>query len=261
MREEEQGCLEEQLSALLDDELELSEKRAVALHVAHCPSCARTLGELYAVHALLQPPQSVQAPLPRGFWRGVQARLNEIDGLIRATELLRVQPRPLLSPRVLTAAAAMLILGVIFRLYWQNSHIQPTQLTRLHLAASLGPYDPGQTQAVGARLNERWQPISYSVVNLKGVSALQTIYLVDGLPVSVFRLPPEALDISRFGRVRVNNNQLLYLAGFPGGTIAAKESDTGWDVVVSRSGPQFTAYLCLTCPREEKIIPSITRPF
>lgn len=244
-------CSEESLSALLDNELEWTERRALALHVAGCMSCARTLGQLFAARACVAVPAQLNSILPRHFWRGVRSRLNEVDSLARATDAAG-RRRPVVSPRLIVAAAALLVVAVAARPYLMGRQEVPTRLTRLHLAASLGPHDPGLQQAIGFRPSDAWEPVSRSVININGVWALQTIYMVGGLAVSVFRLPAGTLNTERLAQVRVGE-QNLYLAAMESSTMVAKPTAAGWDVVVSRSRPEHTMSLCLSCPREEML--------
>lgn len=254
MRDDEVNCSEETLSALLDDELELTERRAIAVHVAGCSDCARTLGHLFAARASVRVPAPEQVALPRGFWHGVRLRLNEVDGLIRATDLVPQRRRPIVSPKLALAGLMAVVLAISAKTCLVRTEEVPDRLTRLHFAASIGPDDPGLTQAVGVRLTDQWQPVSRSIVNINGVWALQTIYMVGGLAVSVFRLPAGTLDTRRLSPVPVGH-QMLYVAGLHNSTMVAKPSPYGWDVVVSRSRPEHTMTLCVTCPREE-LLPS-----
>jgi hypothetical protein len=252
MRDEDAGCSEESLSALLDNELELTEKRVLALHVACCESCAQTLGELLAARTSVAVPAAAEATLPRTFWRGVRLRLDEVDRLVRATDLLPPRRQPLLSRHVALAAAVVAVLALGARAY-VSSNAQVPRLTNLHMAASIGPNDPGLFQAVGFRPNDEWQPVSHNVVNINGVWVLQSIYMVGGLPVSVFRLPTGMLDTSRLAPVAVGK-QILYLASARTSSLAARRNSLGWDVVVSRSTPGHTTSLCLSCPPDERLL-------
>ncbi len=252
MRDEDVGCSEESLSALLDDELEPTAKRALAVHVAGCGECARTLGQLMAARTSVAVAAPEVATLPRAFWRGVRRRLDEVDKLVRATDLAPHRRQPVLSSRLALAAAAVAVVALGVRAYVAANNQVP-RMAHLHLAASIGPNDPGLTQAVGFRPNDQWQPVSHSVVNLNGVWALQSIYMVGGLAVSVFRLPAGTLDTSRLAPVTVGN-QVIYLASERTSSLAARRNAVGWDVVVSRSRPNHTISLCLTCPPDERLI-------
>jgi len=252
MRDEDAGCSEESLSALLDNELDATDKRVLALHVACCVSCAQALGQLLAARTCIAVPAPVAATLPRTFWRGVRRRLDEVDSLVRATDLLPPRRQPLLSRHLALAAAAIAIVAISTRAY-VSSNAQVPRLTSLHLAASISPNDPGLTQAVGFRPNDQWQPVSQNVVSINGVWALQSIYTVGGLPVSVFRLPPGTLDVTRLAQVAVGS-QVIYLAAERTSSLAARRNGLGWDVVVSRSTPSHTTSLALTCPPDERLL-------
>jgi hypothetical protein len=252
MRDEDAGCAEEKLSAWLDNELEPTEKRELALHVTACDGCALSLGQLLAARTCVAVPAAAPAKVPPAFWRGVRRRMDEVDRLVRATDLLPHRRQPLLSRHLALAAAAIAILALGARTY-VVSHEQVPRMTSLHLAASGMPGDPGLTQAVGFRPDDQWQPVSNTVVNINGVWALQSTYLVGGLPVSVFRLPQGTLDPSHLAPVAVGN-QVIYLASQRTSSLAARRNSLGWDVVVSRSTPRHTIDLCLTCPPDERLL-------
>ncbi len=252
MRDEAAGCSEETLSAWLDNELEPTEKRELALHVACCVSCAQALGQLLAARTCVAVPAPAEAKLPPAFWRGVRRRLDEVDSLVRATDLLPPRRQPLLSRHLVIAAAAIAILALGARSYL-TSHDQVPRLTSLHLAASITPNDPGLIQAVGFRPDEQWRLVANNVVNIKGVWALQSTYVVGGLPVSVFRLPTGTLDTSRLAPVAVGS-QVIYLASERTSSLAARRNALGWDVIVSRSTPTHITSLCLTCPPDERLL-------
>lgn len=252
MSHDEAGCCEEKLSALLDNELETTEKRLLAIHVAGCACCARTLGQLMAAQASVAVPAPAAVTMPPAFWRGVRNRLDEVDHLIRATDLVPHRRQPLLSRNLALAAAAMAVLAIGARAY-VASHDQVPRMASLHMAASVGPNDPGMFQAVGFRPTDQWTPVSHNVVNVNGIWALQSIYSVDDLSVSVFRLPPGSLDTSRLAPVAVGN-QIIYLASQRNSSIAARRNSLGWDVLVSRSTPSHTISLCLTCPPDERLL-------
>jgi len=250
MRDDGFECSEESLSALLDNELDLADKRAVALHVAVCVACAQTLGQLLAARTSVSVPAPGRVALPRRFWRTVRERLDEVDGLVRATDLVPQRRRPIVSPRLAVAAAAALMLAVVGKAYLAHTQQMPLQLTRLHLAGTIGPYDAGLNRTVGISPNSPWQVVSHSVVTMDGVMVLRTVYSVDGIPVSVFRLPPGGLDTRRLAPLPVGG-QTLYLAGSDCASMVARPTDQGWQVVVSRSPVDYTVNLALSCPRQE----------
>ena len=249
MRDDSMECSEELLSGLLDDELDSVEKRQAALHAATCPRCAQSLGQLFAMRAAVAVPMPRKVAVPRTLWRGVRERLDRVDGLVRATNLVPQRQRPLVSPALIAACVTLLVVAFGVKTVWLHSRPMPDELTRLHLqASSFGPNDPGLHQTVGYEVNTRWREVSSNMVNMNGVMGLQTIYTVGGLAVSVFRLPANTLDVTHLTPVRVGP-QMMYLAGLQNSTMAAVERDGGWDVVVARSPMDDTIGLALSCPR------------
>jgi anti-sigma factor RsiW len=251
MRDDGFECSEESLSALLDGEMELTEKRALALHVAVCVSCARTLGQLFAARVCVHAPAPGRFTLPRRFWRGVREGLNEVDGLIRATEPA-TRRRPLVARGWVIAAAAAIVIGVVGKAYLAHTQPVSLRLTRMHVAGTMSPHDPGLTQAVGLSPHDSWQPVSRAVTSINGMMVLRTVYSVDGLPVSVFRMPAKMLDTRRLVALKAGN-ETLYLAASERSSMVARRTDQSWQVVISRSPIEYTVNLALTCPQQEAL--------
>lgn len=248
MRDDSMECSEELLSGLLDDELDVIEKRQAALHAASCPQCAKALGQLFAMRAALSVPAPKRITVPKSLWRGVRERLDSVDGLVRATNLSPQNRRPLVSPRLIAACVAVLAIAFGAKALLMPARPMPDRLTRLHLQASFMPNDPGLHQAVGTRVDNIWRAVSGpNPMNMNGVMVLQTIYSVGGLAVSVFRLPRNTLDTTHLAAVRVGN-KIVYLGGSGGTSMAAVERDRGWDIIVARSPLTDTVNLALTCP-------------
>lgn len=251
MRDDSMECSEELLSGLLDDELDVVEKRQVALHAATCPQCAKTLGQLFAMRAAITVPAPRKVSVPKTLWKGVRERLDNVDGLVRATNLNPQRRRPLVSPVLIAACVTVLALAFGAKAVLMPARPLPAELTRLHLQASFQPNDPGLHQTVDYRPENSWRVMSGpNPMSMNGVMVLQTIYTVGGLTVSVFRLPHDAFDTSRLAAARAGS-QIVYLAGSGGTSMAAVERERGWDVVVARSPITDTVNLALTCPRTD----------
>lgn len=248
MRDDSMECSEELLSGLLDDELDAVEKRQTALHAASCPQCAKALGQLFAMRAAIAVPTPRKVTVPKSLWKGVRERLDSVDGLVRATNLSPQRRSPLVSPVLIATCVAVLALAFGAKAVLMPTRGVPDELTRLHLQASFMPNDPGLHQAVGLQMDNSWHSVSGpNPMNMNGVMVLQTIYSVSGLAVSVFRLPPNTLDVSHLAAARVGN-KVVYLAGDGRTSMAAVQRDRGWDIVVARSPIADTANLALTCP-------------
>lgn len=253
MSDDARECSEELLSGLLDDALDPVEKRHAALHAATCPHCAQALGQLFAMRAAVCVPLPHKVTVPKTLWKGVRRRLDRVDGLVRATNLTPQRQRPLVSPLLIAASVAVIAVAFGARAVLLHSRPIPAELTRLHLQASFMPGDPGLHQAVGYEVDERWHQGPSNMLNLNGVMALQTLYSVGGLTVSVFRLPSNTLDVSRLERRRVGR-QVVYLGGLQNASMVAVERDRGWDVVVARSPIEDTISLALSCPQSSVYI-------
>lgn len=245
MSHEPMACSEELLSGLLDNELDPADKRLVALHATRCPHCARALGQLFATKAAL----AVPAPrfrVPRSFWGEVRQRLDQVDSVIRATD--QAQPRRrLVSPVFMAASLAVIALAVLTRVVLLPPPDSLDQLTRLHLAATLGPHDPGLHQTVGFSAEARWQPAGSQLARLGELTIAQTVYNVGGLPVSVFHLPSGFLNLDRLVPYEISG-QNYHVMLFAGGTLVACDRQGRTDVLIARTPPADALALAVTCP-------------
>lgn len=241
------GCSEELLSGLVDNELESQDRRRVALHAALCPHCALTLGQLFAARVMLSLPEVGKITMPRAFWRGVRERLDGMDSLIRATEVLPQRRRPLLSTNVLATGVALIAIALIAKPLLLPTNRVPTQLTRLHMQSSFAPGNPQFHGPISLRVQDEWRPVSRSLVNINGVMALHTIYAVGGVAVSVFRLPHGSLNTSRLVSQQIGNHT-AYLGSVHGSNFVAIESDGGWSIIVARGEISRTLNLASSYP-------------
>lgn len=244
---DESSCSDELLCGLVDDELDASEKRMAALHASVCPRCAQSLGQLFATRAVLSLPAPGKVAVPRAFWRNVRERLDNVDGIIRATEVMP-RRRPLVARWVPIAGLAVVALAFGARAFLVQPPGIPTQLSRYHLQASYMPGDPGLHQAVGYGVHNTWRPVSRSLINMNGAMVLQTIYSVGGLPVSVFRVPEGSFDTRHLAPERLGN-QTVYLAVSNHSTMVAIPNEGAWDIVVTRSPLDETMAMARSYPR------------
>jgi hypothetical protein len=234
---------------LVDNELEPQERRKLALHAAVCPRCALTLGQLFAARVMLTLPEIGRIAMPRAFWRGVRERLNDVDSLIRATEVVPQRRRPVLSPGVWATGLTLIAVAFLFQFYFLQAKPVPSQLTRLHVQNSFAPGNPQFHGPISLRVQDEWRPVSRSLVNINGVMALHTIYAVGGIAVSIFRLPPGSINTSRLVSQQIGN-RTVYLASDRGSNVIAMEGEGGWDIIVARGELNRTVDLATNYPRQ-----------
>lgn len=241
-------CSEELLSGLLDHELDPDDQQLVALHAAHCPRCARSLGELFATRAALEVP-APRVRLPRHFWRSVRQRLDQVDKVSRATDQVSVgrPPRRTVSPLLAAASLAIVAVAVLTRVVLLPPPDSLDQLARMHLAATLGPHDPGLHQTVGFGAENHWQPAGSQLSRLGDLTIAQNIYTVGGLSVSVFHLPTGLLNLQRLVPFEIKGQSYQVML-FQGGTLVAWERHGRVDVMIARTPPADALTLALTCP-------------
>lgn len=244
---------DEALSDLVNGELDGAEARRVAVHAATCARCAQLLGGLFAARAALRFPEPAHVTVPRAFWRHVRSRLDEVDGLIRATNQPLAQrsrwTRPALAAGLIAIVMACMVRIVVF--------MRPDPIARvadMHMAATAPLADPGLHQAVGYSPVSRWQLVSRNVSNLGGHMVLQSVYDVDGLPVSVFRLPAGAFDESRLVQVTVGQES-VYLGVLHSSSLAAIPIAGAWEIMVARTPVDDLLRLAMARPREVELGP------
>lgn len=245
---------DEALSDLVNGELEATEARRVAVHAATCARCAQLLGGLFAARAALRVPEPAHVSVPRAFWRHVRARLDEVDGLIRATNqpLTQRSPwtRPTLAVGLIAIVLACMVRIVVF--------MRPDPISRvagMHAAATAPLADPGLHQAVGYSPVSRWRLVSRNVGNLGGQMVLQTVYDVDGLPVSVFRLPADTFDASRLVQVKLGE-EAVYLGALQASSLVAIPVAGAWEIMVARTPVDDLLRLAMIRPRELDLRPN-----
>lgn len=247
------GYPEEMLSSLADGQLDPAEQRQLAVHVASCPRCAQTLGGLVAARAAVSVPRPERFMLPRAFWSGVRSRLDQVDSLIRATNV-SPKRRPVLSRPAAAIALAALAVFCVGRAWFLMRPDVLTQVAQMHVSATAMPGDSGLHRTVGYGVHTRWQPVTRSLVSLGGTMVLQTIYEVDGLPVSVFRLPEANLNRSQLAPVQVGA-VTFYMGVFDKSSLAAAPVPGGWDVIIARTPPDDLIRLAAVRPREIQLSP------
>lgn len=123
-------AMQEQLSALLDGELDGEETRQVRAHLARCPDCRAFYAAMQALSGLLEP----EAP-PAALHAGIMARFDQRERVLaRQKRLGRL--RPLFS----LAAAAAILVGTVLTL----------GRSAMHFGKSSAPAETAYTYSVTA---------------------------------------------------------------------------------------------------------------
>ena len=123
-------AMQEQLSALLDGELDGEETRQVRAHLARCPDCRAFYAAMQELSGLLEP----EAP-PAALHAGIMARFDQRERVLaRQKRLGRL--RPLFS----LAAAAAILVGTVLTL----------GRSALHFGKSSAPAETAYTYSVTA---------------------------------------------------------------------------------------------------------------
>jgi hypothetical protein len=178
-----------------------------------------------------------------------------VDGLIRATNGASARRPAWVRPAFAIGLAAIVLL-CIGRVAVVLRPDSVTRVAEMHLAATAPLGDPGLHQAVGYSPVSQWRPRQRSLANLNGHMVMQTVYDVDGLPVSVFRLPHGALDERKLVHVIVAQES-VYLGALQSSSLAAIPSAGAWDVIVARTPADDLLRLTMARPRGVQVDPGL----
>lgn len=225
----------EHISAFLDGELGPEDERALRAHLAECAACEAELARLRSVKATAAR-AATSARVPRGFWRGVARRLDEVDQRAGARRRLVVRPLP-----VVGAAAVVVVLATALGMW-----LTPTQATvRLpalaqdfvaHHIISTPVYDVRGAGAIQAALDSelggrraivaefpRAQASLQGarICSCSGVPAVAQVYVTRHGPVALYQLVGENVDLPPEAIVDARGPVPLYAASSRGCNVVA----------------------------------------
>ena len=228
----------ETLSAFVDGELPLSDRRRLARHVATCDSCSQAIGKMFSLKVYVGCHEEKTEQVPARFWRRVRRRLDEVDSV--AQRVVSIRPRPVLAWRLGALAAAGLLLvavavGVRDRLTPRPSDWSDLAQAHRTIAARIvaATPSPGRPASVGQGLTEvLWQPAHVQAIRTQMCSGQQAVYFAQGAMVSCFSMPCDNLDVSMLTQVR-DADRRFYIDATPELAMVAWRTGTGWSVMVS----------------------------
>ena len=253
---------EEQLTAFLEDDLPARQTRLMARHVITCPSCSQILGRLKAAESLLRTPQPDEtiAETSPEFWPRLQARLDDVDHVMNATPGVGRQPANNLR-RLALAGAAVIVLALAAQQVMLRHFpaLQPAQLAQIHRQAVAAaapqastpdyPYASAGFSDAG-RSGRADTPPSFApyLVELDGVPAVCSVYLLDGRRATALCTIEKAIDLRRMAPLSPGQDR--YFAGrLPDGNIVLVDTaGQMWRAVISDAPPQQMLSLLMRMP-------------
>jgi len=247
---------EDELNALVDNELTGREQRRVAAHIVGCESCSAMLGGILAGKRLLSVKMQPVDP-PASSWTMISANLDEIDSLAHAT-------RPITAAFNLRRVPALAVVGVLLMLVATVMHLQRLsqpvpgiQFARAHMALAsnamrFGGSSNTQDVVTSAPGKVTWEPIARALMPIKGEIAEHILYRVDRTPISQFILSAQAF--SRRGLQLVDyNGSRFFVGGDAHGALVAWESRGMVTILVGRNNPAELLNLAMTRQGQHRI--------
>lgn len=231
---------EDDVNALVDNELRGREQRRVAAHVAVCPDCGATAGaSLAAKRVLGAKGQPLEVPV--GSWERLRGALDQADSVAVA---MRAQPRGRSLPLV-PALAACGLLFIIGAVAWHNRAGTDTGhgalFVRNHEAASAlmmrAPQLAVHDVTVGNASRATWAPVGRWLMPFNGEFVDHTFFRVGRTPISQFIVSSQAFDAGGLDSIRTPDGSRYLVRVEQGGSVVAWEAGGLMHVLVARIGP------------------------
>ena len=157
------NCMEvqEDFSALLDDELTFEERERIEAHLSECAECLRELDALKQVDVAYSALSTVKAPedFEEGVRRAIRPRTLRFPALGGARSMRWMRPAAAM------AALLLVMFGAIFAL--QPSKLGPPETDRIQLADSLEEDRPTLEAEIGASSPIASKPVATPEFDLK----------------------------------------------------------------------------------------------
>lgn len=231
---------EDDINALVDDELRGREQRRVAAHVVACPDCRGTAGATLAGKRMLGA-KGQPLDVPVGSWDRLATALDQAD---RVAVAMHTAPRGRTFPLV-PALAACGIMLIVAAAAWHNragntrSHV--AQFVRSHEAACAlilrAPQLAVHDVVVADPGRASWVPVARWLIPLNGEIVDHTFYRVGPTPISQFVVSTRACDSDGLEPIRTTSGTRYLVRAEQGGSIVAWETGGLVHVLVGRIGP------------------------
>jgi hypothetical protein len=222
---------DDELNALVDNQLAGRDQRRVATHVAACRFCSEFVGGTLASKRLLAVRGQELEP-PAGSWQDLVGALDTADRVAHSS----AQARPAYSlgstPSLAIAGVALIALALVWTSRLTGPGGQGPVFVKAHLAAagiSAGwSGTPSVTHDVVTPTpgGAVWQGVSRSLIPVGGEFVEHTLYRVDRTPVSEFVLSSRCFDHKGLRPIRYDGGHYLVRAEQYGSVVAWEDRGT-----------------------------------
>jgi anti-sigma factor RsiW len=231
---------EDDINALVDNELTGREQRRVAAHVASCPECSVIAGGALAAKRMLGVRMQPVDP-PAASWQTIASALDEVDQVAHATFQPSARPFWRRMPVGAAIGIALMLGAVAMHL---NRTVTPSQdafFARAHSVLAMNTLSSGarntQDVVTPSPGGVRWDPVARSLMSVNGEIVEQTLFRVDRAPISQFVMSAAAFDRRRHEKVDFGGRR-YYVGVSQQGSLVAWESRGIITALVARTDPR-----------------------
>jgi hypothetical protein len=231
---------EDELNALVDDQLAGRDQRRVAGHVASCASCSEIVGGTLAGKRLLAARGQELEP-PAESWRDLLVALDTTDRVAHSTGHVQRWHGLGSAPSLAIAGVALIALALVWTSRLAGPGGQGQSFVKAHLAvAGMAAGLSGGTGATHDVVTPmpggaQWLGVSRSFIPVGGEFVEHTLYRVDRTPISEFVLSARCFDGSGLRPIRYEGAHYLVHAESYGSVVAWEDRGTV-RVLVGRVG-------------------------
>ena len=238
---------EEEISALVDDELCGREQKRVAAHVAACPDCRDLAGEALAGKRLLGVRSRPVDP-PTESWQGIITTLDAADGIARAATPQRRQSRPGSVPALAGLGLVLIAGAMLCRHRAVGSATENGFFVRAHAEvmaryhgspdwSTPGPLTQDVVSPAPQSRDTTWLEVARVLHRFRGEFLHQTLYRVGRTPISEFTLSSKAFDAGEMSPTDYERDADFLLRASRNGSVVAWQSAGSTHVLVGRTSP------------------------
>lgn len=185
---------EDELNALVDDQLCGRDQRRVAAHVAACQACSEFVGGTLASKRLLAARGHELEP-PACSWDDLVAALDATDRVARTSREARRRREWVSVPALAGVGVILIAVALVWTGRYRESHSQGASFVQAHLdAAGLSARIAATPRNVHDVVTPvpggaYWQGVARSYIPLGGELVEHTLFRVDRTPISEFLVP------------------------------------------------------------------------
>jgi anti-sigma factor RsiW len=232
---------EDDLNALVDDQLSGRDQRRVAAHVACCRTCSELVGSTLASKRLLAARGQELEP-PAESWQDLVGALDDTDRVARSASQPRRWHNLGSAPALAIAGIALVALALVWTSRMNGPGGQGQVFVKAHLAVAAmtatWPSSPGVAHDVVTPTpgGAVWQGLSRSFMPVGGEFVEHTLYRVDRTPISEFVLSSRCFDRAGLRPVHYEDGARYLVRAEQYGSVVAWEDRGTIRVLVGRVG-------------------------